>query len=953
MMKQKSITVVKVEEKERHRGKSEQRFNTLVREKEIVEEEEQEESGRRSRRRRRRKGEEENAKSCEREEVKGAGEADAGAECVSQSDQLSDGRPDGRQARVRRTPRSARLACPPAPPRPAPQLRPQRQGGMAGKEQTPPTTRMARRRTSDRYRTFVIVGEGSQASPRQDKPPLTSESPLASSSSSSSFSFSPKPELQTGFSTFLSPSSAASTCVSEGTPRPEVLHHDSALGDALMKDYRNSRSPGGFFSSSSIFRPLGELRGPTRPAWRQQASRGVKFKLETSNSRLGSAGSSVSSSCSSSGLSFPLASSSAAWHSAFDIPLTGHRVLRNPVFKDMPEAGSEITVHGSDASKAVVGEAAPSLTAVQTLAEVHQPAAGRGLYGFSSDLTGDFTPASLTIPEESLVTEECARPTAELQRASSFMSLPVLQSAFPQPVLPPPSLLASSSDVRVAPAILTPPPPVPQDSQRTLVEDGQRRNSRIPLPWPPLLPGSGLLRRGGTRRGKASAAPRNNFEVLILEGLEKQSAPENWILRQQPVARTPSLPAQTCLPDGVPKKPKGRERLFGYGTITKVKHSFESFLMNQQARAAHARDGNSVLKKRVLPRLGSRRDSIKGSKASEQNSTRAVPLRDTSKPLPPSAGLKTPWLARRREDKSVKEGPPLLWPPRDIGSAAADTSAPHTSAQDCVGSEPGELLRVTESPFTEQPLQGDSTQHPILPQDSAVLPTGSDAEGSQWGPYTTQEHPLGVSEGVKTFPYEALRGSHYILEAAVQLPSKMATEGHARDGRMEGTKGRNTWNSHGRGRRRKRVVGCRKYNTVSRLMDIRPRKGILKKTLSGGSLPSTLHRRRAPKKAVVTYRLPSSPRRAACPRSSSTAPCPSPDARHHQPRAEVDAGYECDTELSVGETEQPSDPAPPNTTTLTPPHTRDPTSPSAHSEKIPTPPPPPPSRYKPTFVVST
>ena len=974
MMKHKSISSVKVAEKGRYKGRSEKRSNTQGREEEVGEEAEEEGGWRRSRRRRKDDGEVEKTNSCQMEEFTAVWNTDGNAEYQNNYHEESMGRIDGRQPGVRLVPRPVPLTSPPVPPPSAPQRYPQRQGVVAGEVPAPPTARLARRRTTDRYRTFVILGEGRQSSPCLDKLPLTSESPLTSSFSSSS-SFISKPELQRRFSTFLPPSSSTSTFASKGIRSPEIVQCNAVSeGDALMSDYRSSRAPGGSFSTNSFFKPLGEVQSPIRPIWKHALERGVKLNIERTDARLGSAGSSVSSSSSNNnknGFNFPLASSSKAWHISRDSSLGGHKVLRNPVFLEGPESGSEITIHGTDVSKELNQDVASCLTPVEALAEVHQPVPGRQQCGLCSDSAEGLTThhssihTGLTV-QESLKARECAGRDTGLLPMSSFMSLPPLQSSLHQPLQPPSSLLASSSNMlqRLMKDVLTSPASGGQNSPRSLCGEKQRRSSRIPLPWPPLLPGSGLLQRGNARKSKASPGPRNNFEALVLEGLEEQSDSDNWILRQDPVTRTPSLPARPHLPDGVSKKSKRKERMFGYETITKVKNSFESFLMNQHSRTPQTSDRDAAPKKRIVPRLSSRKDSAKGSKNSEQTLVKVMSMKDSSRPYQPSAALQTPWLPRRREDKSVSEAPPLVWPPKDLNYAISDTPTLHIPDHQHVSWTPESrqfLQRVNDVRGREeamvQPLQLENKQPFTFEQGIAAQLTGPDAERSHWGLYTTQRYARGVSEGVTSCPYEALRGSHYILEAAVQLPSRKATEAHPRSARVNGTQGSTSWNSHARGKRKKKVLGGRKYNTVSKLSDIRPRKGILKKTLSGGSLPSNLHRRRIPRKAMVTYRLPSAHRPSPSPQPSPT-PRPSSAPCSSLSRPEVDAGYECDTELSVGDGEQSSNPTPMHCTSSASTHNLDnapkpaPATPKMKT-KMSTPPLLPPSRPQQTTVVST
>lgn len=859
---------------------------------------------------------------------------------------------DGRK-RSRKGVRPVPLPVPPSPPTfiaPVSHLRrPSKQGGGTSQAATPPTVRAARRSNSDRYRTFVILGDGRRHSPRPDKLPSASGS--FSSSPSSSFSSSSPPTLKSvppkRFSTFLPRSSSVSSHASEGRGHPNVSHYDTAFeGDILMNDYRSSRAPGGSFSSGSFFRPPVVGPVPALPALsssRQRSGRSAKWNIERKDARLGSAGSSVSSSSSSNNnnRSSPSAASSPAWVSARNSPRGGLSVQRNPAFGEVQDGGAGGAFPRTDVSVDVIPEAESCLAPMETLAEVHQQAEGCQQEGILCTCTsgcpaeGD-SHMTFTIPEQSLKDVDTGGGDAGAPHLSTFTALP-LQPTPPRPRQPSPSLCPpNEAPHSLSHAAILSPLHEDQEFQSSLSGKERRRGSKIPVAWPPLLPGSGLQHGGDGGKGNDTAGPLTNFEILVLKSLEREAASENWILRQHPTDRAPSLQTRPSLPSAASKKLKMRERFFGHETLTKVRHSFESLLLNQHSRAPQARPGNIASRKRVIPRLGLRKDSTKGSKTSKK---------DAGRPSPPFTRVQMPWPPIRQSEHTLSEGDHApLWLSRDLNHDSSDATPQRGSDSGLESHE--SALRGTESPSRHE-ARSPWTNAGQLSRPAVVSPT--QAAGFLTEEFFNVSEAEGrvrvVSEGSVTLPYEALKGSHYILEAAVQMPHRLASGNRRRGDQEEGVKGTTTWDSHARMKRRRRAVGVRKYNTVSRLSDIGPRKGILKKTFSGGSLPTTLPRRRSPRKSVVTYRLPSAPRA-------------SPSPRPPQPRAEVDAGYECDTELSVGEGESASTrthahaPAAASTHAPAPPLTPTAVATPSGPKKQPHPPPPPPNKPHQASAVS-
>lgn len=874
----------------------------------------------------------------------GIKQQEAEEEGLNNLNKESVGGGDGRK----RNRKGARPVPPPLPPSPptftipvTPLRRPSKQGGATSQAAMPPTLRSPRRSNSDRYRTFVILGDGRRHSPRPDKLPQAPGS--FSSSPSSSFSSSSPPILKSApqrrFSTFLPRSNSVSSHASEGRRRPSMSHYDvTSEGDILMNDYRSSRAPGGSFSSGSFFRPPvmgpGPAR-PTRPSSRQRSGRSAMWNIERKDTRLGSAGSSVSSTSSSNehNGSNPSAVSSPAWLGALDSPRSDLSVQRNPAAREMQDGVVGGAFPRPDVSVDVIPEADSCLPPMETLAEVHQPAAGcqqeRILCSCTSGCPeeGD-SHMTFTIPEQSLKDEDIGGGDPGVPHLSTFTALPPQPTPRqPSPSLCPPSEALHSLSHATISSLLH----GSREFQSSLSGKERRRGSKIPVAWPPLLPGSGLLHGGNGGKGNATTGPLTNFEILVLKSLEREAASENWILRQHPADRTPPLQTRPALVSAASRKLKMRERFFGHETFTKVRHSFESLLLNQHSRAPQARPGNIASRKRVIPRLGLKKDSTKGSKTSKK---------DAGRPPPPFTGVQTPWPPIRQSEHTLTEGDHApLWLSRDLNHDSSDATPQR-------GSDSG-LESHTESPSHHEARSswrnvGQLSRLAVAsPTQAAGFPTEEFFDNSE-----AESRVRVVSEGTATLPYEAMRGSHYILEAAVQMPHRLANGSRRRGGQGEGVKGTTTWDSHARVKRRRRALGVRKYNTVSRLSDIRPRKGILKKTFSGGSLPITLPRRRSPRKSVVTYSLPSAPRAA-----------PSPRPQH--PRAEVDAGYECDTEFSVGEGESASARTPAHahaaasTYAPAPPLTPTAAAASPGPKTEPQPPPPPPNKPHQTSAVST
>ncbi|KAK3856983.1 hypothetical protein Pcinc_036739 [Petrolisthes cinctipes] len=447
--------------------------------------------------------------------------------------------------------------------------------------------------------------------------------------------------------------------------------------------------------------------------------------------------------------------------------------------------------------------------------------------------------------------------------------------------------------------------------------------------------------------------PMSNFEIVILEDRgggdgDEGSPSENWILRQSPLDKLDRISSrQHHPPPPPPPKKKKRERNFGYGTLTKVKNSFENLLHSQTSRSGPVNKGAAQTKKNGTYKVTHRKErgrkkehegSEKESGNTKENGKKVNDNKlqgaEISRPLPPLIKMESgetslypgdtpggeagiPFMSARHLGT---ENPIHAWQSliNETGLFWQQHENSLTTKYPIVDMVPGDRMGRQERQDGDTPSHAIYTHPHVLGQRPSALPSTHHTRHRESCPEILPKSRHG---SINRYGYdtelpsisESPKESHYIMETPVQLKRRPASHGISHDG----------LNFHAQFLERdcdglkdslfpldaKPEEYCEEVPDSPPPPPVKPRKGILKRTSNSDTRPFSSpieqqqqqqqqqqqHQQQGKRKQVVTYHLP----------PTSEVPRQQQDQEEEE-EEEEDLGYECDTEHSMGEAESSS-----------------------------------------------
>ncbi|KAK4314602.1 hypothetical protein Pmani_014113 [Petrolisthes manimaculis] len=481
------------------------------------------------------------------------------------------------------------------------------------------------------------------------------------------------------------------------------------------------------------------------------------------------------------------------------------------------------------------------------------------------------------------------------------------------------------------------------------------------------------LRDSKTNLENFQNLPMSNFEIVILEECggggdgDEGSPSENWILRQGPLDKLDRISSRQPHPPPPPPPPKKkkRERNFGYGTLTKVKNSFENLLHSQTSRSGPVNKGAAQTQKNGTYKVTHRKErgrkkELEGSEKESGKNTKENGKKvndnklqgaEISRPLPPLIKMESgetslypvdtpgreagiPFMSTRHlgtenpihtwqslindtglfwhqqqqqqqhEDSLTTKYPIVEMVPRDrMGRQERQDGDTHSHT---IYTHPHVLLGQRPSPLT-------STHHPRHRESCPeILPKSRHGSISRYG-YDTEL--ASISESPKE--------SHYIMETPVQLRQRPTSHGVSHEG----------LNFHAHLLEREcdgprdslfpldaKPEGCCEEVPDSQPPQpqppVKPRKGILKRTSNNSdtrpfSFPMEQQRQQQqPQHQQQQQQEKQQGKRKQVVTyhlpPTSEAPRQQQEEEEKEQEEEEDLGYECDTEHSMGEAESSS-----------------------------------------------